>query len=194
MYKLFHHKTSNMKKRFIKNGILTVAGAVCMTIMIGACNDSNQSSSTKDTATADTTKEATPAKTARKKGKGSMGAATADKTAKVQKDKDGIYTKAEVMPTYPGSTNGLSDYINTNLVYPEQAIDANAEGTVNVQFVVDDKGNISDVKTIGNKLGYGLEEEAVNVVSKLPKWTPGKVKGKNVKTRLTIPITYKLES
>jgi len=98
------------------------------------------------------------------------------------------------MPAYPGNNDALSSYINTNLVYPEQAIDNNVEGTVHVQFVVDKNGNISDVKTVGNKLGYGLDEEAVTVVSKLPKWTPGKVNGKNVKTRLTIPITYKLES
>jgi TonB family protein len=181
-----------MKKGQIKTGILSMAGGILVTLFLSACNDTSQSgtSSSSEVAKDTTTVAAAPVK---KKGKASMGTAAADNAAKVEKDKEGVYTKAEVMPMYPGSNNGLSDYINTNLLYPQEAIDNNIEGTVNVQFVVDDKGNISDVKTIGNKLGYGLEEEAVTVVNKLPKWEPGKVKGKNVKTRLTIPITYKLE-
>ncbi len=177
----------------MKKGVLSIAGSMVIALFISACNDTSKSSTsnaevaTKDTATA------TPAAPAKKKGKASMGTVAADNAAKVEKDKEGVYTKAEVMPEYPGNASALSDYINSNLTYPQDAIDNNVEGTVNVQFVVDEKGNISDVKTIGNKLGYGLEEEAVTVVNKLPKWAPGKVKGKSVKTRLTIPITYKLE-
>jgi TonB family protein len=64
---------------------------------------------------------------------------------------------------------------------------------VNVHFLVDEKGNISNVTTVGNKVGYGLDEEAVRVVSKMPKWNPGQVKGKNVKTWRTLPIMYRLE-
>ena len=58
---------------------------------------------------------------------------------------------------------------------------------------VDENGNILNVSTVGNKIGHGLEEEAVRVVSKMAKWTPGQVKGKNVKTCRTLPINYKLE-
>jgi periplasmic protein TonB len=182
-----------MKRGQIKTGVLSMAGGMLVTLFMSACNDTNQSSTSSNAegAAKDTTTVA--AAPVKKKGKASMGTATADNAAKVEKDKEGVYTKAEVMPMYPGSSDGLSSYINTNLVYPQDAIDNNVEGTVNVQFVVDEKGNVSDVKTIGNKLGYGLEEEAVTVVNKLPKWEPGKVKGKSVKTRLTIPITYKLE-
>ena len=166
-----------------------------MTILIGACNNSedNQSATAKDVTAADTT--ATAPVAVKKKGKASMGTATTDANGmKIEKDKMGVYTRAEVMPVYAGNDQALSDYISTNIVYPDQAVENSVEGTVKVQFVVDENGAISDVQTVGNKLGYGLEEEAVNVVSKLPKWTPGKVKGKNVKTRLSVPITYKLES
>ncbi len=170
-----------------------MAGSILMTLFITSCNDTSTTGSKEEVAAKDTT--ATAPVTVKKKGKASIGSASANGNAvKVEKDKDGVYTKAEVMPVYPGNDQGLSDYIAGNIVYPDQAIENNIEGTVNVEFVVDDKGTISDVKTIGNKLGYGLEEEAVNVINKLPKWAPGKVKGKNVKTRLTIPITYKLES
>jgi protein TonB len=182
-----------MKKRQIKTGILSMAGGILMTVFITACNDTSTSGSKEVVAAKDTT-TAAPV-TVKKKGKVSMGTTNGNaKTVKVEKDKDGVYTKAEVMPMYPGNDQGLSDYIVSNIVYPDKAVENNIEGTVNVEFVVDDKGAISDVKTIGNKLGYGLEEEAVKVVNKLSKWTPGKVKGKNVKTRLTVPITYKLES
>jgi protein TonB len=182
-----------MKKKQIKTGILSLAGGILMTVFITACNDTSTSGSKEVVAAKDTTTAATVA--VKKKGKASMGVVTANTNAvKAEKDKDGVYTKAEIMPVYPGNDQGLSDYIASNIVYPEQAVDNSIEGTVKVEFVVDDKGDISDVKTIGNKLGYGLEEEAVKVVNKLSKWTPGKVKGKNVKTRLTVPITYKLES
>lgn len=185
-----------MKKTEMKTWFLAVAGVVLVTIFLSACNDTNRNSTSgKNEVAAKDTTATTPVTKTKKKGKVSANVAIANyKETKVKKDKDGVYTKPEVMPSYPGNNDALSNYINTNLKYPEQAIDNNVEGTVQVQFVVDRDGKVSDVKTIGNKLGYGLDEEAVTVVSNLPKWTPGKVNGKNVKTRLTIPITYKLES
>ncbi|MCW3120236.1 MAG: energy transducer TonB [Chitinophagaceae bacterium] len=184
-----------MKNGNLKMGILSMAGGLFLTILMGACNndDSSKSGTVKEEVSADTTAKVTVAP--KKKGKVSMSITTTDANGlKIEKDKMGVYTRAEVMPVYPGNDQALSDYIASKIVYPDQAVENNAEGTVRVQFVVDEHGAISDVQTVGNKIGYGLEEEAVNVVSKLPNWTPGKVKGKNVKTRLSVPITYKLES
>ena len=109
-------------------------------------------------------------------------------------DKQGYYNRTEVLPAYKGGQSALENYIMNNIEYPQEAIDNNIEGTVSIHFAVDEQGNISNVKAMGNKLGYGLEEEAVRVVSKMPKWSPGQVKGKNVKTWRTLPITYRLES
>ena len=117
----------------------------------------------------------------------------ADADSKIEKDKMGYYSNTEVLPAYNGGQTALENYITNNIEYPEQAIDNNAEGTVSVHFLVDEKGNISNVTTVGNKVGYGLEEEAIRVVSKMPQWTPGQVKGKKVKTWRTLPITYRLE-
>jgi len=97
------------------------------------------------------------------------------------------------MPAYPGGQNALEDYMNNNVEYPQNAMDNNSEVTVNVQFVVDENGKVRDAKVVGKELGSGLDEEAVKVVSNMPKWTAGKVKGKNVKTRIVLPVTYKLE-
>ena len=186
-----------MKKGKFSTGILSVAAGVLMIMFVTACNntDDNKTKTAKgEKESADTTTAKT-AVSAKKKGRAS---ATIDKdemkNAKVEKDKNGVYTKVEVMPVYEGNDQALNDYVNSKIVYPEQAVENNIEGTVRVQFVVNENGTISDVKTVGTKLGYGLEEEAISVVRNLPKWTPGKVGGKNVKTRLSVPITYKLES
>jgi TonB family protein len=148
-------------------------------------------STTSKSTSADTSKT-TMGKTMKKVGKASV-KMVADAGAKVEKDKMGYYTNTEVAPGYNGGQSALENYINDNIQYPEQAIDNNAAGTVNVHFLIDEKGNVSNVTTTGDKIGYGLEEEAVRVVSKMPKWTPGQVKGKNVKTWRTLPITYRLE-
>jgi TonB family protein len=105
----------------------------------------------------------------------------------------GYYNRTEVLPAYSGGQTALENYINNNIQYPQDAIDNNVEGVVKVQFGVDENGNVINVSTVGNKIGYGLEEEAIRVVSKMPKWTPGQIKGKNVKTWRTLPINYRLE-
>jgi protein TonB len=128
-----------------------------------------------------------------KKRKISVGAMTEKRTNNMKPDKSGIYEFTDVRPSYPGGQDALENYINNNIEYQSPAIGDNTEGTVNVQFVVDENGNVTSAKTIGNELGSGLDREAVRVISNMPKWNPGKVKGKNVKTRLVLPITYKIE-
>ncbi|MEI9807272.1 MAG: energy transducer TonB [Bacteroidota bacterium] len=184
--------------KFITAGVITMAACV----FLSACNNEAENNSTSVPANgADTTAAAantgTNSGTAVKKKTGKASAsmtAETDATAKIEKDKMGYYNRTEVLPAYKGGQNALENYINNNIEYPQDAIDNSIEGTVSVQFVVDEEGKISNVKTIGNKVGYGLEEEAVKVVSNMPKWTAGQVKGKNVKTWRILPITYKLES
>lgn len=118
---------------------------------------------------------------------------TADANAKMETDKMGYYSNTEVAPVYPGGQSSLEDYINNHIDYPQEAIDNNAEGTVRIQFAIDENGKVSNAKVNGAKLGHGLDEAAVKVVSQMPQWTPGMVKGKKVKAWYTLPITYKLE-
>lgn len=121
-------------------------------------------------------------------------ATPADRNIKMAVDKMGYYNYTEIAPAYPGGQASLESYITNNIEYPQEAIDNDAEGTVSVLFTIDENGNIANVKTAGDKLGFGLEEEAIRVVSDMPKWIPGTIKGKNVKTWYTIPLTYKLDS
>lgn len=127
------------------------------------------------------------------KRKVSVGKMSESKMSTMKPDKDGVYEMTEVRPAFPGGQAALEDYINNHIEYQQPAIDNNTEGTVDVQFVVDENGNVSNPKVVGKELGSGLDEEAVRVISSMPKWTPGKVKGKDVKTRMVLPITYKIE-
>jgi periplasmic protein TonB len=181
------------------------SGIIAMTIcvFVSACNNEAENNSTtvpvngadsSGSVSATTTDSSGAVAPKKKKGKISATVSEADATVKIEKDNMGYYSRTEVAPAYKGGQSSLEDYINNNIEYPQEAIDNNIEGTVSVQFGVDEQGNISNVKTIGNKVGYGLEEAAVKVVSKMPKWTAGQVKGKNVKTWRVLPITYKLES
>jgi protein TonB len=188
--------------KFIVTG--SIGFAICA--FVAACNNESGNNSTTNDSNTNTSATAvnpsdssnkttttTTTTTKKKKGKVSVKMTAEANTAKMEKDKMGYYNYTEVLPAYKGGQTELENYITSNIEYPQQAIDNNIEGTVTVQFAVDENGNVNNVKTIGNKLGYGLEEEAVRVISKMPKWTPGQVKGKNVKTWRTLPITYKLE-
>ncbi len=107
-------------------------------------------------------------------------------------DNDGYYDKVDVSPSYPGGEKALARFVEKNIIYPEDAINDGVEGTVNVVFAVDENGNVSTPTTKGETVGYGLDEAAADVIKKMPRWKPGSIKGKNVKTRFTLPITFQI--
>jgi protein TonB len=83
-------------------------------------------------------------------------------------------------------------YISQNLNYPINAKRKGIEGKVMINFVINKKGEITDVKA-KNDIGGGCKEEAERVIRSFPKWNPAKQRGKTVKTRKTIPIIFKLD-
>lgn len=132
-------------------------------------------------------------KTGTKKGKVTIvPAPAAAKTAAMEMDKEGFYASTEVLPAYPGGDKALERFFEKNIVYPDDATENNAEGTVNLTFAVDENGKVYNPMVTSNKIGYGLEDEAIRVFKKMPTWTPGRIKGKNVKTRYTLPIRFQL--
>jgi TonB family protein len=88
-------------------------------------------------------------------------------------------------------------YIQSELKYPEEAKNINYQGTVVISFQVDENGNLSDF-AIRKKIGVGCDEEALRIVKKMaelyPTWTPSTWQGKNVKTRMNLPIRFKLQN
>jgi protein TonB len=112
--------------------------------------------------------------------------------AKMEADNSGVYANVEILPSFPGGYKGLQKFFDDNLVYPEAASNDGVDGTVNVTFVVDETGKLTSPQVSGENLGYGLENEALRVVNKMPAWNPGKLKGKNVKTKFSLPVRFEL--
>lgn len=87
----------------------------------------------------------------------------------------------------------LAKHIQDNFSYPEEAADMNIEGKVHVRFIIDKKGNVTNILTHGPKNGILLEEAAYNLIKKLPKFKGGKQNGKAVNVKYTMPIDFKLQ-
>ena len=102
-----------------------------------------------------------------------------------------VFTIVEQMPSFPGGEEALMKYLADNIQYPAIAKDAGIQGRVYVTFVVDKDGSITDVKVLRG-IGGGCDEEAVRVVKNMPKWNPGKQRGKPVKVQYNLPIRYTL--
>ncbi len=104
---------------------------------------------------------------------------------------DEIFTVVEDQPTPKGGMQSFYQYINKNMKYPAQARRMGIEGKVFVQFVVDKDGTITDVQAVKG-IGAGCDEEAVRVIKSAPKWNPGKQRGRAVRVRMVLPITFQL--
>jgi protein TonB len=103
---------------------------------------------------------------------------------------DQIFEVVEDQPTPEGGMEAFYKFVGKELKYPAQANRMGIEGRVFVQFVVDEKGNVSEVKTVRG-IGAGCDEEAVRVI-KMTKWNPGKQRGRPVKVRMIMPVLFRL--
>lgn len=117
-------------------------------------------------------------------------------TTKVDSEKSDppILTFAEEMPTFPGGQDAFVKYLQQNIRYPDSARFAGKEGTVYVSFDVMKDGKIDSVKLVRGVPGAPeLGTEALRVISAMPDWIPGRMNGKAVKIRMTIPISFILQ-
>ena len=105
---------------------------------------------------------------------------------------DTVYQIVEEMPKFPGGEEAMFKFISENVKYPQEAKDKNIAGRVFVNFVVEKDGSVDEVKVL-RSIGGGCDEEAVRVVKSMPKWTPGKQKGKPVRVSYIIPFVFKLD-
>lgn len=97
----------------------------------------------------------------------------------------------ELVPEFEGGMYAFYMHIQKNMSYPAYARRMGVEGKVFVQFVVDEEGNITEVKTLRG-IGAGCDEEAERIIRLSPKWKPAMQDGKPVKVRMVLPITFKL--
>ena len=97
----------------------------------------------------------------------------------------------EKMAEYPGGINAMMSFLQRTLKYPKDCEKAGIEGRVVLRFVVNEDGTLTDIEPL-NSPDERLTAEAKRVVSMMPKWTPAKNKGKVVKMRFTLPVTFRL--
>lgn len=104
-----------------------------------------------------------------------------------------IFQVVEEMPQFPGGMGEAMKFLAKNIKYPVAAQQAKIEGRVIVQFVVERDGSVSDVKVVRG-VSPELDAEAIRVVSMMPKWIPGKQRGKAVAVKYTMPIMFRLQT
>jgi protein TonB len=97
----------------------------------------------------------------------------------------------EINPEFPGGETAWAKFMQKNLRYPNQAVEAGVSGKVFVSFVVEKDGHLSDIKVIRG-VGYGLDEEAIRVLKLAPAWKPGIQNGRPVRVMYTMPFSFQL--
>ncbi|MBP5340556.1 MAG: M56 family metallopeptidase [Prevotella sp.] len=136
-----------------------------------------------------------------------------------QQSDEAVFDVCEQMPSFPGGEAKLMEFISRNIKYPEVATKNGVQGRVIMKFIVEKDGSLSNIKVLenpktsvanmvvvtaymdekqrqdaeGHNAGVqSLRDEAIRVVKAMPRWTPGKQKGKAVRCNFIIPVTYRL--
>ena len=118
---------------------------------------------------------------------------------------DITFQVVEEMPRFPGcegeitleakskcSSRKMLEFIYANINYPEEARKNNIQGTIMIRYVITKTGNLRDIEVV-RSIGGGCDEESLKVVQNMPKWIPGKQRGKNVNVQFNLPIKFKLD-
>lgn len=103
-----------------------------------------------------------------------------------------IFMVVESMPEFPGGEPALYKFLAENIKYPQMAKESGIQGRVFVTFVVERDGRVTDVRVLRG-IGGGCDEEAIRVVQNMPKWTPGKQRGKAVRVQYNLPVKFTLQ-
>ena len=104
---------------------------------------------------------------------------------------DSVYVKVDSMPIFPEGETAMFKFVSTNVIYPKEAIRNNISGKVFLSFVIGKDGVVKDIKVL-RRIHPLLDEEAINVVRKMPKWKPGKHNGELVNVSYRLPINFVL--
>lgn len=103
-----------------------------------------------------------------------------------------IFTVVEEMPKFPGGDGELLKFIGKSIKYPVIAQENGIQGRVICAFVVNRDGTVVDAEVLRG-VDPSLDKEALRVIGTMPKWTPGKQRGKPVRVKYTVPITFRLQ-
>ena len=109
-----------------------------------------------------------------------------------RKDTINVYDCVEQMPSFPGGTQKLKEFIEENLRYPKELEESCVQGRVIVRFIVERNGKLSNVKVV-KSVHPVLDKEALRIVKLMPRWIPGRQNGITVRVKCYIPIIFRLK-
>lgn len=110
-----------------------------------------------------------------------------------EEEEEVVFVVVESMPEFPGGQQALFKYLGDNVKYPVIAQENGIQGRVICQFVVNKDGSIVDIEVVRSGGDPSLDKEAVRVIKSMPKWKPGKQRGKPVRVKFTLPVNFKLQ-
>ena len=110
----------------------------------------------------------------------------------VEEVEEEIFTVVEEEPSFPGGMEALYKYLGTSIKYPSLAKENNITGKVYVTFVIEKDGSIANPRILRD-IGGGCGAEALRVVKAMPKWKPGKQRGKAVRVQFNLPVSFNLQ-
>lgn len=102
-------------------------------------------------------------------------------------DENGTFTSVEIMPMPPGGMKAFVDWVAVNYQFPSAAVDNEAAGVIQVSFVVEKDGGLSSFEVVKD-LGYGTGDQAIKLLKRAKKWSPGIQNGIPVRVAYTLPI------
>jgi protein TonB len=102
-----------------------------------------------------------------------------------------VYTIVDRTPKFPEGIDAMYKFIYSKFNY-EKLAEIDVQGKIYIEFVVEKDGNLSNIKII-RSLDPFCDKEAIRIVRLMPKWKPGKLKNKKVRTKIEVPITIKFE-
>jgi protein TonB len=100
-----------------------------------------------------------------------------------------IYTMVDVMPSFPGGPAAFTSHLARNITYPAADREKKVSGKVIVTFIVELDGSLSHFNTISAP-SETLKAEAIRMLAKSPKWIPGQIGGKPVRTNYIVPVNF----
>ena len=110
-----------------------------------------------------------------------------------EEEEEVVFMVVESMPEFPGGQQALFKYLAENVKYPVIAQENGIQGRVICQFVVNKDGSIVDVVAVRSSGEPSLDKEAIRVIKSMPKWKPGKQRGKPVRVKYTVPVNFRLQ-
>ena len=116
-----------------------------------------------------------------------------EETEAIYVEEERIFDVVEENPEFPGGTAALMKYISNNVKYPRISRDNGSQGKAFVRFVVNADGSIQDAEIIKSTGDMYLDKEAIRVIEAMPKWTPGREKGKPVRVEFVLPLSFRLQ-